>query len=180
MVQGGKLDCEPEVGEEGERMAECARRCTVYLGELTKQSSELLKQVAMIKTTAIKLRETILSFVEGEVVRYNGILQLMTRRESDEEDMVVDRNVFCNPNSMSAVNRKLVASLMNAYDIGDQRRQCPTKDLLVFIQAELKLKSERHAREALKSIFLESVVKHGHVVGISKKDGVPTVVKDAE
>lgn len=152
--------------------SECARRCTGYLTELNRQSTELLRQVTTLKNGANRLRDTVIAMVESEVARFGGIIQLMTHVESPLLDIPVvtlDRSVFSDPSVMSEAAKTLAESIASAFVVGDLQQKYPTKDLLAFIQEHLKITSEKAARDALKSIFVDSVVKHGYVLGLVKK-----------
>ena len=163
--------------------AECVRRCAGYLAELNKQSADLLQQVTAMKNGAMRLRESVLALVETESARLSGLMQLMSSSEEEEHGILgeavegsspkpalqVDRTVFVDPDGLSLSLRGLVMKMSSRFEIGNHRLQCPTKDILMFIQEELKLKSEKATRDVMKSILLESVIKHGFVVGINKK-----------
>lgn len=150
---------------------ECARRCTGYLTELNKQSSELMKQISVMKNSITKLKESIIAFIETEISRFNGIILLTTRmdqhnKKSDEIEL--DKSVFSM--SMTEDNKKIAISISENFFIGDQTSSpsCPTKDMIQFIQKDKEI-SEKTAREIMKNIFLETVIKHGYLSGVSKK-----------
>ena len=177
---------------------ECARRCTGYLAELSRQSTDLLRQVTTMKTGAMKLRESVIALVESEVTRFNGIVQLMSigsgsvisqsqtpmgsasASASASADIAeqplpsvvipnLDCNVFTPPESMSVENRRLAVSISESFDIGDLKRRCVTKDLVQFALKELKTSSDKVARDALKAICKDTVIKHGFFLGISQR-----------
>lgn len=156
--------------------AECARRCTGYLVELNRQSTDLLRQATLMKTGALKLRESVIALVESEVARIGGIIQLMTssRCELPQQPEVSKpaesaHVIFTDPSTLSESLRALCSRIAAEFNI-DSEGRCSTKDLIAFIQSELKVTSEKAARDALKTIFLDRVIKHGFVLGVSKKN----------
>lgn len=174
----------PPVEEDFHRR-ECARRCTGYLADLNRQSTELLRQVTVMKNSAIKLRETVVSLVEGEVARFTGLVQLMSTttpqdveaEESTPPSTYSPKGVFADPATLTPMQRTLVAALCDQYSVGDHQQHCLTKELVASIQTTMQLKSEKQAREVLKTVFLESVIRHGYIVGITKRNhgrGVPS------
>lgn len=159
--------------------AECARRCNYYLADINKQSTELLKQVAIIKNSATHLRDNIVALIESETLRFNGILQLVVMSSSatdEEETFAADRTVFGDFLKMSDAHKNLIKSITQSFIVsGNHDDKCSTKDILTFIQVEMKTTSEKTARDIMKSVFLDSVIKHGYVVGLKKKDVSPRV-----
>ncbi len=162
------------------RMAneECARRCTGYLLELNRQSADILRQATSMKNAAIKLRETVIVMIENEVSRFGGLIQLMTHGVRAEEAVTIDvlpdldDTVFTDPASMSPDLRDLASRITTTFMVGNHQQRCSTKDLLDFIHTNLNVKTQKAARDALKAIFLDEVVKHGYVVGIAKRASV--------
>lgn len=82
--------------------------------------------------------------------------------------------IFISQVDMTQAQKDLAAYLNTVYVIGDLEKKCPTKELLECIRDFLKVKSAHIAREALKNIFLDVVVKHGHVLGLEKKVSLPS------
>lgn len=157
------------------RTAECARRCTSYLADLSRQSTDLLKQVTTLRTTAAKLRESVVVMIETEVSRFTGIMNLVSSpagHPEEDEPIFLDRTIFADPMSMPQGVREVAIKIASSYDVGDHSLQCPTKDLLTFIQEHLSnsSKTQKTARDALKTIFLDEVIKHGYVMGVGKRE----------
>lgn len=183
-------DSSEVVGDEEESLRainiECARRCTNHLAELNHQSSELIKQVNAMKTSALRLRDSVIALVENEVTRVSGIIQLINSHRRPEapplesQDIVppptLDPTVFVDPINMNRTQRVLASKISEAFMIGGDDEvihRCPTKDILTFIKrhcsGEKTSSSDKVARDVLKAIFLESVLKHGYILRISKK-----------
>jgi hypothetical protein len=148
---------------------ECARRCTGYLSDLSRQSAELIRQATAMKNGAVKLKETVIILIETEVSRFNGIIQLVASSETHQvTDVPKNLSIFNDTALLSEENKRLIAEISSTYEVGEQHR-CPTKEILGFIQSTMKISSEKPARDLMKLIFNETVLKHGYIAGLAKK-----------
>lgn len=145
--------------------AECIKRCSEFITELDKQTSEIIKQVNLLQTTSTNLKKSVSALIESEIAKFESLKRLL---HFDKDGDELNSEVFRPPHALTDETLALARLLSTDFQI-DNTGNCAIKDLLSYIMTKTGY-SDKRAREMIKAVFLDHHVQHrGYVTGISKK-----------
>lgn len=155
------VDIEDDTERVEYQKIECVRRCSEFIQELDKQSTEIMKQITILQNASTALKKSVTHLVESEITRFEGIKRLLKNEDVDL------KNIFRPPHTLTDEMIVLARTMTDDFEFGVDFA-CSIKDLVAYIKIKVK-KGDIRCREIINSLFIDQNIQRGQVVGLKLK-----------